>query len=247
MKERFAGKVAIVTGAGSGIGAAIAQALAAEGASVLVCDVVEDRVKATVQAIADTGGLAAPSVGDVSDPDYATDCVRLAQQQLGGLHLAVNNAGISGGHDLVADTDVATWRKLIDVDLSGVFFGVRAQIPALLAAGGGAIVNMSSVLGLVGRPTGVPYIAAKHGVAGVTKAAGVAYADRGVRVNSVHPGYIDTPLIGAANRDELVARHPIGRLGTPEEVVGVVLFLLSDNASFVVASQWTVDGGYTAL
>jgi NAD(P)-dependent dehydrogenase (short-subunit alcohol dehydrogenase family) len=254
MSEYFRGKAAVVTGGGSGIGQAVATQLADEGAAVVVQDRDSGAARAVADAITAAGGTARASAGDVSDPAVLKAVVQLAVEAYGGLHFAVNNAGIAGPGGPLADYDdsdgFASYRALMGVNLDSVYYGMRYEIPAIIAAGGGAIVNMSSALGLVGSPNVAPYTAAKHGVAGLTKAAGAAYAASGVRVNSVHPGYIDTPLIAGLTpeiRQALVERHPIGRLGTAAEVAHLVVFLLSDKASFITASQHVVDGGYTAV
>jgi len=249
MTQEFAGKVALVTGAGSGIGEAVACQLAAEGASVVVADISADAANRVADAITVAGGKAVAFVGDAASPDDVQASVDLAVETFGALHLALNNAGIGGPQGLLPDVAIDAYKRLIDVNLNSVFYGMRAEIPAMLAAGGGSIVNTSSILGLVGTDLAVPYVTAKHGVAGMTKATAIAYAPKGIRVNSVHPGYIDTPLLSAlddATMSYLVKLHPIGRLGTSEEVAAVVLFLLSDKAGFVTGSQYVVDGGYTA-
>ena len=189
------------------------------------------------------------AVGDVTDPAQVEAAVALAVGEFGALHLAVNNAGIVGPTGDAADVEIDDYRRLMAVNLDSVFYGLKYEIPAMLDAGGGSIVNMSSVLGLVGTPMLLPYAAAKHGVAGMTKAAATGYAARGIRINSVHPGYIRTPLLEGLPEEAftlLAAAHPIGRLGTAEEVAEVVAFLLSDRAGFVAGAQYTVDGGYTA-
>lgn len=242
----FGGKVALVTGGGSGIGASCARLLAAGGAKVLVVDVSE---KAAQEVVTELGGSAELFVADVSDPTSGAAAVQAAIRHWGALHLAVNNAGIGGPLGPIDAIDDDGWNRLIGINLSGVFYGMRAQVPAMVAAGGGSIVNMSSILGLVGSPLAIPYVAAKHAVSGMTKAAAIAFAAQGVRINSVHPGYIDTPLLGAldeATLGALIGMHPIGRLGKPEEVAEVVGFLLSDRSSNVTGSQYVVDGGYTA-
>jgi NAD(P)-dependent dehydrogenase (short-subunit alcohol dehydrogenase family) len=249
MSKEFEGKTAIVTGGGSGIGKAVALALADGGANVVVNDLKQEVAQAVVDEITAAGGTATALAGDVGNPDDVKASVDLAVSTYGALHLAFNNAGIGGPQGLVEDIDIEGYLKLMDVNLHSVFYGMHFQAPAIAAAGGGAIVNTSSILGVVGDANALPYVAAKHGVAGMTKAAGISYAPKGVRINSVHPGYIDTPLLGdlpAEIYDGLVAKHPLGRLGTSEEVAELVLFLLSDKASFIAGSQHLVDGGYTA-
>jgi NAD(P)-dependent dehydrogenase (short-subunit alcohol dehydrogenase family) len=249
MSKEFEGKTAIVTGGGSGIGKAVALALADGGANVVVNDLKQEVAQAVVDEITAAGGTGVAIAGDVGNPDDVKAAVDHAVSTYGALHLAFNNAGIGGPQGLVEDIDIEGYLKLMDVNLHSVFYGMHFQAPAIAAAGGGAIVNTSSILGVVGDANALPYVAAKHGVAGMTKAAGISYAPKGVRINSVHPGYIDTPLLGelpAELYDGLVAKHPLGRLGTSEEVAALVLFLLSDKASFIAGSQHLVDGGYTA-
>ncbi len=254
MTDQFTGKTALVTGGASGIGKAVAVGLAAEGANVAVVDLRQDAAQRVVDEIEAAGGTALALAADVSKAAEVKAAVAAVVGSYGGLHLALNNAGIGGPQGLLADyddsDDFAAYQALMGVNLHSVYYGMRYEIPAIIAAGGGAIVNTSSILGLVGEPTAVPYTTAKHGVAGMTKAAGAAYASQGVRINSVHPGYIDTPLLSALPKaafDALVSKHPIGRLGTAEEVANLVLFLLSEKASFMNGSQVTIDGGYTAV
>ena len=249
MSTTFQGKTAIVTGAASGIGKAIALDLGAQGANVVVNDLKLEAAQTVADEIMAAGGSALAIAGDVGKPEVAKATVDAAVARFGALHLAVNNAGIGGPLGLLADIDISAYQHLMDVNLHSLFYGMHAQIPAMLKAGGGAIVNVSSILGVVGSPIAVPYVAAKHGASGMTKAAALGYADKGIRINSVHPGYIDTPLLESLPKeayDGLVALHPVGRLGTSQEVSALVLFLLSDQASFITGSQHLVDGGYTA-
>ena len=244
-------KVAIVTGAGSGIGRAVALAYAREGASIIVSDIVEKGAQETVGLIEKTAGAKKALFvhGDSSKPADHEAAVKAAVDQFGALHIACNNAGIGGELNPIADLSVEGWQKVIEINLSGVFYAMRAQIPAMLKSGGGAIVNMASILGQVGETKTAAYVAAKHGVVGLTKSAALDYATKGIRVNAVGPAYIDTPLLRglpADARKALVALHPIGRLGKAEEVAELVLFLSSDRASFMTGDYYPVTGGYLA-
>jgi NAD(P)-dependent dehydrogenase (short-subunit alcohol dehydrogenase family) len=248
------GKSAIVTGGGSGIGRATAVALAREGARVLVQDRVENGAQETVGLINSAGGQAISIGGDVTVEDDVIAMVAKAVTTFGRLDCAFNNAGISPAaagptmqrtHEL----SLASWQKVIDVNLTGVFLCMKHQIPHLLEGGGGAIVNTASVAGLVGLPTASAYVGSKHGVIGITKTAAMEYAREGIRVNAVCPGYVLTPMTqdGVARRgEELLNKVPMHRLGRPEEIAEAVVWLCSERASFVTGSFYTVDGGYYA-
>jgi NAD(P)-dependent dehydrogenase (short-subunit alcohol dehydrogenase family) len=243
-------KTAIVTGSGSGIGRAIALLYAAEGAKVVVSDIDGQAGGDTVAAIKKAGGEAIFVKSDTSRPDESEKLVGDAVKAFGGLHIAVNNAGIGGPLAEVGQYPVDGWDKVIAINLSGVFYGMRFQIPALLASGGGSIVNIASILAKVGTRNSAAYVAAKHGVVGLTETAALEYANQGVRINAIGPGYIVTPLLTRSLSEEAMAAlkglHPMGRLGTAEEVAELALWLNSDKASFVTGSYYNVDGGYLA-
>jgi NAD(P)-dependent dehydrogenase (short-subunit alcohol dehydrogenase family) len=244
-----AGRSAIVTGAGSGIGQAIALLLARNGAAVLVHDISGTGAEATVAEIVAAGGTAEAFVGDAADAQVARDAVEAAQA-LAPLRIAVNNAGIGAPPAKIGDYPERDWNRVIDVDLNGVFRGLRAQLPVIAANGGGAVINMASVLGSVGIAENAAYVTAKHGLIGLTKNAALEYSGDGVRVTAVGPGFIRTPAVEAAFDADglaaLAAQHASGRLGTSEEVANLVAFLASDAATFVTGSYHLVDGGYAA-
>ena len=244
-------KVAIVTGAGSGIGKAIAILYASEGAKVVVSDIDEKGGNETVSVIKSKGEEAFFIKADTSKPSDHQSLVEQTVKKYGGLHIACNNAGIGGDLAPISEYAIDGWDKIISIYLSGVFYGLRYQITAMSTTGKGASsVNMASIFGMVGTKNLSGYVAAKHGVVGLTKTAALEYAEKKIRVNSVGPGYIDTPLLSKtldeASIKSLAGLHPIGRLGTAEEVAELVLWLSSSKSSFVTGSYYTVDGGYTA-
>lgn len=243
-------KVAIVTGASSGIGEAIALTFAAEGAKVIVSDINEEGGNKVVEQIKSQGGEAFFIKADTSKPEENERLVAETVKHFGKLDIAVNNAGIGGPAAKTGEYPVESWDKVIAVNLSGVFYGLRYQIPAILANGGGNIINMASVLGQVGTKFSPAYVAAKHGVVGLTKAAALEYATQNIRINSVGPGYIKTPLLvkhlDDGQMDALVKLHPMGRLGESQEIADLVVWLASDKASFVTGTYYAADGGLLA-
>lgn len=240
-------KVSLVTGGGSGIGEAIAHSLADAGSTVVVADLSDVAAKTVAT---DIGDRAYAEVADVSDPESMRELIERVVRQHGRLDVAVNNAGISGATAPVGEYPIESWRQVMSVNLDGVFYSMRYEIPAMLDSGGGSIINMGSVLSSVGFGQAGAYVAAKHGLVGLTKSAAIEYSKDGIRVNAVGPGFIETPLLRQPESAEIVAGvaalHPIGRLGQPEEVANLVTFLASDDASFISGSYYTVDGAYTA-
>lgn len=249
----FTGKVALVTGGGSGLGEAISKDLAAKGAKVVLTDINLEAAERVAGEITEAGGTASAFQQDTSSKEDSEKVVKFAVDTYGGLNFAVNNAGIGGKQVPVGETDLDSWDKVIDVNLNGVLYGMRFQIPAMLKSGAkdSAIVNMASVHGTVAAINNGAYTAAKHGVVGITKNAAAEYGTEGLRINAVGPGYITTPLLESSLDAEAIeglkAKHPLGRLGTPEEIAKVVSFLLSDDASFVTGAYYLIDGGYTAV
>ncbi|MBK9421558.1 MAG: SDR family oxidoreductase [Flavobacteriales bacterium] len=245
-------KVALVTGAGSGIGEAIAMAFAAQGAKLVLTDVDQKGGERVMKQVKKLKTDAIFVKADVSVPADCERQVKEAVKAFGRLDIAVNNAGIGGPAAKIGDYPIDGWDKVIGVNLSGVFYGMRYQIPAMLKnkKDGGSIVNIASILAQVGFAMNCAYVAAKHGIVGLTQNAALEYGPNNVRVNAVGPGFIRTPLLDK-NLDkqqikDLVSLHPIGRLGTPEEVAELVLWLASEKASFVTGSYYNIDGGYLA-
>ena len=236
---RIAGKVALITGAARGMGAAHARRFIAEGARVVLGDILD--AEGAVLA-AELGADARYIRLDVTKADDWAAAVALCVTDFGGLHILVNNAGIFGGAAIV-DHPLDLWQRMIDINLTGVFLGIRAATTALVASGSGSIINISSVAGLRGAPGGSAYVASKFGVRGLTKAVAAELAPFGVRCNSVHPGIIDTPMAEGLNTQGY--DYPLGRMARSDEVTNLVLYLASDEASYSTGSEFIVDGGLT--
>ncbi|MFI6527069.1 SDR family NAD(P)-dependent oxidoreductase [Streptomyces uncialis] len=243
---RFEGRTALVTGGASGIGAATARRIAEEGGSVVVADVQDDAGRSLVDTWSAAGLTARFTHLDVSDEDSWSAAIRDTVASFGGLDILVNNAAIAGKAS-IEDTSRAEYDRIIAVTQTSVFLGTRAASTALKASGKASVVNVSSIFGIVGGFGINPaYHAAKGAVRVLTKNLALAWGKEGVRVNSVHPGIIDTPMLGDLDKAELISLNPIGRLGQAEEVAAVIAFLASDDAAFVTGSEFIVDGGYTA-
>lgn len=243
-------KVAIVTGGASGIGESTVKLFVANGAKVVITDVNEEAGNALAEAVKKDGGEAIFVKADTSKPEDSEKSVEAALSAYGKLDIAVNNAGIGGPPAPVGEYDIEAWNKVISINLSGVFYGMRYQIPAMLKNGGGSIINVASILGSVGFANSSAYVAAKHGVVGLTKNGALEYSDKGIRVNAVGPGFIKTPLLDAnldkETMDFLASKHATQRLGLPEEVAEMFLWLASDKASFATGAYYPIDGGYLA-
>jgi NAD(P)-dependent dehydrogenase (short-subunit alcohol dehydrogenase family) len=245
----FENKVAIVTGGASGIGEAVVRDLVAEGARVVIADF--DESGATRLADDVGGDLARPFKVEVSDAQAVRAMVDFTVREFGGLHLAVNNAGIGAPATPLADIEIDDWHRVLGVDLHSVFYGLKYQIPAMIASGGGAIVNMASILAAVGWAGSAAYVTSKHALLGMTKTAALDYAGQGIRVNAIGPAFVETPALGKTMTDEersvLAQKHAFNRLARPEEIAAVTSFILSDRASFVTGTYYPVDGGYLAV
>lgn len=244
-------KVALVTGAGSGIGKAVAIAYAREGAAVMVSDINEEAGKQTVELIEKNGGKSSFFKADTSTPEGNEALVNATLETFGKLDIACNNAGIGGEAAETGNYSLEAWKKVLDINLNGVFYGCKYQLNAMEQNGGGAIINMASIHGTVAAPMSSAYTTTKHAVVGLTKNIGAEYAQKNIRCNAVGPGYIDTPLLEKNLKPEqleaLKQKHPIGRLGKAEEVAELVAFLSSDKASFITGAYYLIDGGYTAV
>jgi len=256
MTPDLEGKSALVTGGASGIGRATALAFAREGARVAVADILEDAAQNTVSEIKAMGGQALAIGCDVTDDDAVKAMIARAADAFGGLDCAFNNAGIApyqvdAGGQKIADVAPEAWRRLIDVNLTGVWLCLRHEVAQMRAQGsGGVIINTASILGLIGSATSSAYVAAKHGVVGLTKTAAADHAEDNIRVNAVCPGYIETPMTEETMRrrgERILARVPMARMGKAEEIAEAVVWLCSPKASFVTGVSWAVDGGYTAI
>jgi len=247
MGKQLDGKAALVTGAASGIGKAIALLYAQHGARVLVSDIDADKGQQVVDDIKKAGGEARFFRADVAQAAQCEQLVQEAVSAFGQLDIACNNAGIGGELNKVGDYSLDGWQKVIDINLNSVFYCLKYELGVMKK--GASIINMASILGQVGTAYSPAYATAKHAVVGLTKSAALEYATAGIRINAVGPGYIDTPLLQALpdnQRKDLIALHPIGRLGEAEEVAELVLWLSSDKASFTTGAYYPVDGGYLA-
>ena len=252
MSYDLSGKTVIVTGGASGIGEAAAVLYAKEGCQVVISDLNEEKGNKLAEEIKQAGGKAIFVRADVSNPADCKELVRKTVENFGSVDIAFNNAGIGGENNPVADMSIESWDKTIAVNLSSVFYCMKYEIQQMQKQGKGSIVNNSSILGQVGFANAGAYVAAKHGVVGLTKNAALEYSSKNIRINAIGPGFINTPLLSEAGMDEnvkqtfLVPLHPIGRLGEPAEVAELAVWLSSDKASFITGSYYAVDGGYLA-
>lgn len=248
MSPSFNGKVAFVTGAGTGIGAAVAEMLSARGAKVALFARRRELLEQVAERIRAAGGEALVCLGDVSKAQDLENAIAATVETFGALNLAVNNAGIIHESHPITELSVETWDKVIAVNLSGIFYGMKFQIPRMMAAGGGAIVNISSIFADRAFPTNAAYVTAKHGIRGLTRTAAREFVKNGVRINEVMPGLFATDMTAAEPEQSaaLAAMVPLGRLGNVEEVAAAICFLLSDEASYITGTQLAVDAGFLA-
>lgn len=245
MMNRFEGRVALITGGASGIGKATAERISAEGGTVVIADLQDEAGREVAAGLESKGGRAAFVHLDVTDEQQWADAVAETLSKYGRLDVLVNNAGIGDTEPLeVTSTD--TWNKVVAVTQTSVFLGMKAAAEALKASGNGSVVNVSSMYGIVGSGVSPAYHAAKGAVRLLTKTTALGWATEGVRVNSVHPGFIDTPILGDTDREMLIAGTPMGRLGRAEEIASLIAFVASDDASFATGAEFVADGGYTA-
>ncbi|UKT64739.1 SDR family NAD(P)-dependent oxidoreductase [Pedobacter mucosus] len=241
------GKTVIITGGASGIGKATAGLFAQAGANVIISDIDKLQGDQLAREIVSNGGIASFYTTDVAIPAQMEALVHYAVETYGKLDIAVNNAGIGGEQNTITDMSLEGWQKIISINLSSVFYGMKYQIAAMLKSGGGSVINISSILGAVGFASSAGYSAAKHGIIGLTQTAALEYSAKNIRINAVGPGFIDTPLLNAMDaemKNQLIAMHPIGRLGKSGEVAELILWLGSEKASFVTGSYYPIDGGY---
>ncbi|WP_321893267.1 SDR family NAD(P)-dependent oxidoreductase [Paraburkholderia tropica] len=247
--SNFEGKVALVTGAASGMGKAVAVRLAERGAKVVLADLKLDAVERVAQELRARDLRAVGAHLQVADAGSCQRAVNAAVAEFGGLNLAVNNAGVPTPFNKVADVDAGEWQRQIGINLTGVFNCLQAEIPALKDSGGGAIVNLASIAGVKGIQGRAAYVAAKHGVVGLTRTCALDYATDNIRINAIAPGYVKTPLLDGRSDEEmarLAALHPMGRMSTESEQAAAILFLLSDEATFMTGAVLMSDGGITA-
>ncbi len=251
--SRMTGKVVLVTGGGSGIGRASALKFASEGASVVIGNRNEKAGQETVDLIQQAGGKASFYQTDVTKLENVKSLIKYTVDTYGGLHVAFNNAGVDDPQAMTQDQTEATFDLVMNVNVKGVWYSMKCEIEHMLANGGGAIVNTSSIAGLIGFPGHAPYVASKHAVLGLTKTAALEYAQQGIRINAVCPGAIETPMLeeftkgDSATLEYMKSLHPIGRLGKPDEIADAVVWLCSEEASFVLGQGITIDGGFTAI